>query len=321
MTVSVLGAGAFGTALAIALSSRSDVMLWARNHAQMRDMLQSRENATRLPGITLPDMVHPVSDMAAAASNDIVLVAVPMQELAAFLQTHSAALAGRHLVACCKGIDLKSLEGAVTVIRSTVPDAIPALLTGPGFAAEIAAGLPTAMTLACSDSGAGKRLQQALSTESLRLYRTTDVRGAELGGALKNVMAIACGATIGAGLGSSARAALMTRGYAEMLRMADALGARRETLAGLSGLGDLVLTCSSDLSRNYRLGLSIGRGETFDPSITVEGAATAQAVGRIADAQGIDMPITRAVINLVAGKQTLKQAISNLLARSLKEEG
>ncbi|MBV1896671.1 MAG: glycerol-3-phosphate dehydrogenase, partial [Rhodobacteraceae bacterium] len=170
------------------------------------------------------------------------------------------------------------------------------------------------------DTDLGKTLQQSLTTANLRLYRTTDTVGAELGGALKNVIAVACGAVIGAGLGDSARAALMTRGYAEMQRMALALGARAETLAGLSGFGDLALTCTSDQSRNYRLGLSLGRGESFDSSITVEGAATARAVAANAERMGLDMPITNCVVALLDQKLTLAEAMAQLLARPLKEE-
>jgi glycerol-3-phosphate dehydrogenase (NAD(P)+) len=208
----------------------------------------------------------------------------------------------------------------VTVIEETLPGAQAALLTGPSFAADIAAGLPTALTLACKDTECAAHLQQALTTANLRLYRTTDTVGAELGGALKNVMAIACGAVMGAGLGESARAALMTRGYAEMQRLALGLGARPDTLAGLSGFGDLALTCTSPGSRNYRLGAAIGRGETFDPSVTVEGAATARAVADLARDMSLDMPITQVVTRMVDGDMSVTEAMADLLSRPLKEE-
>ncbi len=231
MSVSVIGAGAFGTALAISLAGRGPVTLWARSQDHADAMRSARENAARLPGHALPAALSVTADMRVAAENQTLLLAVPMQKLRDLLTEHGAALAGKTLVACCKGIELSSGMGPVAVISDCLPDARPALLTGPSFAHDIAAGLPTALTLACADAELGKSLQQALNTANLRLYRSTDTLGAELGGALKNVIAIACGAVIGAGLGESARAALMTRGYAEMQRMALALGAQTETLA------------------------------------------------------------------------------------------
>jgi glycerol-3-phosphate dehydrogenase (NAD(P)+) len=221
------------------------------------------------------------------------------------------------LVACCKGIDLATLQGPAALIAAACSNSPVAILTGPSFAADIARGLPTALTLAAQD---GEGLQHLLSTPSLRLYRSTDVIGAELGGALKNVIAIAAGVVIGAGLGDSARAALMTRGYAEMTRLALALGARAETLAGLSGFGDLVLTCTSAQSRNFRYGQAIGAGQGFDPTVTVEGAATAKAVSNMALRLEIDMPITAMIAALIDQTITLPQAISALLSRPLKQE-
>ena len=223
-------------------------------------------------------------------------------------------------MACCKGIDLAHLTGPATSIRKLVPQACAAILTGPSFAADIARGLPTALTLACADDERGAALQAQISHPRLRLYRTTDVIGAELGGALKNVMAIASGVAIGAGLGESARAALITRGFPEMQRLALSLGGQAETLAGLSGFGDLVLTCTSAQSRNYSYGVALGSGAAFDPAITVEGAATARAVRRLAGERGIDMPITTVVANLTEGKTTVATALDALLSRPLKEE-
>jgi glycerol-3-phosphate dehydrogenase (NAD(P)+) len=219
-------------------------------------------------------------------------------------------------VACCKGVDLTTLIGPASLIRKACPDAQAAILTGPSFAADIARGLPTALTLA----GADQALQRLLSTPNLRLYRSDDVIGAELGGALKNVIAIAAGVVIGAGLGESARAALMTRGFSEMSRLALSLGAHAETLAGLSGLGDLVLTCTSAQSRNFRFGQALGAGQPFDASVTVEGAATARAAARLAAQSGIDMPITAMIAALLAERITLPQAITALLTRPLKQE-
>ncbi|MDE4175744.1 NAD(P)-dependent glycerol-3-phosphate dehydrogenase [Phaeobacter sp. PT47_59] len=320
MSVSVLGAGAFGTALAISLAGNGPVTLWARSTTHADQMAQSGRNDARLPGVDLPEDLRVTSNLIEAATADTILLSVPMQKLRSLLKDNAAVLQGKVLVACCKGIELSTGLGPIAVIRDCLPDARPALLTGPSFAADIARGLPTALTLACEDRDLGASLQAELTTANLRLYRTTDTVGAELGGALKNVIAIACGAVIGAGLGESARAALMTRGYAEMQRMALACGARAETLAGLSGFGDLTLTCSSELSRNYQLGLAIGRGDTFDPSVTVEGAATARATADKAAAMGLDMPITSTVVGLLDGDLTIQDATAQLLSRPLKEE-
>lgn len=320
MTVAVLGAGAFGTALAIALGRADPVTLWARSPAQARDMILKRVNAARLPDAPLPDSLVVTADIAQAAAAEILLLCLPMQKLRGFLETHPAALTGKVLVACCKGMELETGLGPLEVIAQVLPKSRGALLTGPSFAQDIAHGLPTALTLACTDRHLGEALQQRLSNTTLRLYRTTDVVGASLGGALKNVVAIACGAAMGAGLGESARAALITRGNAEMQRLALHKGADPATLSGLSGFGDLVLTCTSPLSRNYRLGLSIGSGSGFDPKITVEGAATARAVSGFAAAQGLDMPISAMVAALVEKRLDVSEAMEVLLSRSLKEE-
>ncbi|WP_171097318.1 NAD(P)H-dependent glycerol-3-phosphate dehydrogenase [Ruegeria sp. HKCCD7255] len=320
MSVSVLGAGAFGTALAISLARNGPVTLWARDPEHALLMQDGRKNAARLPDVTLPDGITVTSDIAFAAESDTLLVSVPMQKLRAALQDHAQVLAEKTLVACCKGIELSTGLGPIAVISDVIPTARPALLTGPSFADDIARGLPTALTLACADNALCTALQSELTTANLRLYRTTDTVGAELGGALKNVMAIGCGACIGDGMGESARAALMTRGFAEMQRFALLRGARAETLMGLSGLGDMVLTCSSELSRNYRFGLALGRGEAFDINTTVEGVATAKAVAEIAKAEGLDMPITTTVAELSSGAYSVAEAIQWLLNRPLKEE-
>lgn len=317
MSICILGAGAFGTSLAIALARESQVTLWARNPA---DMQAARENKSRLPGCTFPDALTVTGDLDAALSASTVLLALPMQKLRGFLNEHASALDGKSLVACCKGIELSTGTGPVQIIIEEVPTAQAAILTGPSFAADIARGLPTALTLAVADDTVARALQRELTTSTLRLYRTTDTVGAELGGALKNVVAIACGTAMGAGMGESARAALMTRGYAEMQRMAAYRGADPDTLAGLSGFGDLTLTCTSEGSRNYRLGLSLGRGELFDTSTTVEGAATAQAVAQVARDAGLDMPITMAVAGLLDKTLDVKTAVHSLLSRPLKEE-
>lgn len=308
--IAILGAGAFGTALAVALSANGPVTLWGRRIGW------SGENPA-LPGVRLPDAVTVTETLPAA---EILLLAVPAQALSGFLTTHAAHLDGRALVSCAKGIDLASGQSPARMMTSACPAAVVAVLTGPSFAADIARGLPTALTLACADPAAGHRLQHALSTAVLRLYRTTDVTGAELGGALKNVIAIAAGVAIGAGLGDSARAAIISRGFAEMTRFAVHRGAEADTLTGLSGLGDLVLTATSEGSRNFRYGLALGRGERFDPAITVEGAATARAVAAIAAAESVEMPISTLIAGLAAGQVDVKKAMRLLLARPLKEE-
>jgi glycerol-3-phosphate dehydrogenase (NAD(P)+) len=278
-----------------------------------------RENARRLPGIALPEAVTVISGAVPEGAGPC-LLALPMQTLGGFLEDHGAALRYRALVACCKGMDLATGLGPTGLIQRGCAEATPAILTGPSFARDIALGLPTALTLACGDAAAGAMLQSVLSTPTLRLYRSDDTIGAELGGALKNVIAIGCGAVMGAGLGESARAALMTRGFAEMNRLAAGLGARSGTLAGLSGFGDLALTCTSAQSRNYRYGESLGRGAAFDPLVTVEGAATARAVMGRARTLGLEMPVTEAVAALVTGVLRVTQAMDMLLARPLKEE-
>ncbi|WP_323767913.1 NAD(P)H-dependent glycerol-3-phosphate dehydrogenase [Antarctobacter sp.] len=316
MSVAVLGAGAFGTALAVALSRKGPVALWARNAGSLMDTRQS----PRLPNVPLPDAVAITDDLDRATACKTLLLSVPMQQLSGLLDRITTPMQGHALVACCKGIDLTEGVGPSALIARHQPDATPAVLTGPSFAADIARGLPTALTLACGDGATGRGLQAQLSTPVLRLYRSDDMIGAELGGALKNVIAIACGACIGAGLGDSARAALMTRGFAEMVRLATALGAQADTLAGLSGLGDLTLTCTSDLSRNFRYGLALGRGEPFDPAVTVEGAATAQAAARLAQDHALPLPVCAAVSDLTQGRLTVRQAMDTLLSRPLKDE-
>ena len=320
MRIGIAGGGAFGTALAVAFAlDGKDVLLWARDSRAVDQMNAARSN-DRLPGVTIPEGVTATTDLSALFACDTILLSIPAQSLPDFLTENVDHLAGKTLVACCKGIDLTRMTGPATTIRDLVPNAIAAILTGPSFAADIARGLPTALTLACGDDATGAILQRALSTATLRLYRTTDTVGAELGGALKNVMAIASGVAIGAKLGESARAALITRGFPEMQRLAIALGGQAETLAGLSGFGDLVLTCTSTQSRNYRFGLALGEGKAFDPTTTVEGVATARAVRKLAQERGIDMPIATVVADLADGRTDVKTALGTLLSRPLKEE-
>ena len=320
MTIGVIGAGAFGSALAITWAQAGHkVVLWGRDPATMADA-QRKRRIPRLPEAILPDRITCTSDLNAALTRDIIALALPAQALRPFLHENAGALGIRTLVACCKGIDLDTMKGPATSIAETVPAATAAMLTGPSFAVDIARGLPTALTLACADVEKGQMLQDQLSTQTLRIYRTTDTKGAELGGALKNVMAIACGIAIGAGLGESARAALMTRGFAEMARLATYLGAERDTLMGLSGFGDLVLTCSSAQSRNFRYGMALGAGNAFDEATTVEGAATARSVRRLARSLELDLPICTVVAHLIDGKTDVTMALEALMARPLKEE-
>lgn len=317
--IAILGAGAFGTALAISLAAAGrSVTLWTRDAAQAEEMRSRRTNARRLPGETLPPAIDATDKLPTDA--DLLLLAIPMQKTADFLSGNRSLFSGRAVVGCAKGIDLGSGLGSTGLIAAACPDAIPAVLTGPSFAADIAKGLPTALTLACADSEAGEAMQTRLATPSLRLYRTVDVAGAELGGALKNVIAIGAGAVIGAGLGDSARAALMTRGYSEMVRLAMRAGARPETLAGLSGFGDLVLTCTSMQSRNFRYGHALGSGAQWDPGTTVEGTATARAVALRAARDGMDMPVVSMIVSLIDGEVTIAEAAERLLNRPLKEE-
>jgi glycerol-3-phosphate dehydrogenase (NAD(P)+) len=310
--IGIIGAGAFGGALAITLGQKEQVILWGRT-------LTGRTIA-RLPDAILPDAVTITDTLADLARTRTILLALPAQAMGQFLAEHGPKLHDRTLVACCKGVDLATGLGPTGVIAAHCPGARPAILTGPSFAADIAKGLPTALTLACTDDALGAALQRQLATDTLRLYRTTDVAGAEMGGALKNVIAIAAGVVIGAGLGESARAALMTRGFVEMQRLALHHGARTETLAGLSGFGDLVLTCTSAQSRNFRFGAALGAGRTLETALTVEGVATAQAVAKLAQTHGVEMPITQMVAALTRNQISLGDAISALMTRPLKQE-
>ena len=318
--IAVMGAGAFGTSLAISLSAVQDVLLVARDGAHADEMRKDGQNARRLPGVSLPHGIT-FGDRLGVDNLTAVLLAVPTQRLRAFCSGLVDPLPSDvPLVACCKGIELGTGKRPSEILEEHFPNATIATLTGPSFAADIARDLPTALTLACADGPLAAALQTQLTTPNLRVYRTTDLIGAELGGALKNVIAIACGAAIGAGLGDSARAALMTRGFAEMVRVAQSLGADPLTLSGLSGFGDLVLTCSSEQSRNYQAGLALGRGVALPENITIEGVATASAMRDLAEAQGLDLPITRAVTALATGELQVSDAMDMLLARPLKEE-
>lgn len=314
--IGVLGAGAFGTALAIALARAGRrVALWGRDGTAMVRMARERVNPARLPGAVFPPGLTATADLEQAAQAPVLLLAVPTQTLRALAAQHAALLAGPVLIVCCKGVERGTGLLPTEVLGTLVPGARTGVLTGPSFAADIAEDKPTALTLALPG---GEAAQALLSTPSLRLYLTDDTVGAQLGGALKNVVAIAAGITIGAGLGESARAALMTRGFAEIVRLAQGRGADPATLWGLSGFGDLVLTCTSEKSRNFRHGLAIGAGQPTDPAQTVEGVMTAHAI-----AEGTDpalIPVTAMVSALLAGKVDAARARELLLARPLRAE-
>lgn len=314
--IAILGAGAFGTALAIAWGRAGrKVALWGRDADAMRGARTERR-LPRLPGAILPGEVVPTDRLADLVPARILIAAVPMQGLGRALDAMPDC-APDAVIAACKGVELSTLRGPTAILADRFAGVPAGILSGPSFAADIARGLPTALSLGLAERG--EEVQEMLSTPRLRLYRTDDVIGVELGGALKNVTAIACGAAIGAGLGESARAALMTRGMAENASLAERLGARRETLMGLSGLGDLALTCASPQSRNFALGHALGAG-TPPPDATTEGVATARAVLDLAGRHDLPMPVARTTAALVAGEISIEDAIEGLLNRELRAE-
>ena len=320
-SVAVIGAGAWGTALAgVAARAGRSVMLYARSAASVARMKATHENL-RLPGIRLEAGIDITADIARASRADIVLVATPAQSL-----RDAAAALAPHLkpampvVATAKGIERGSHKFMTEVIAEAAPDAVPAILSGPSFADDVARGLPTAVTLAAKDEALAAALVRALGSSTFRPYHTTDVRGVEIGGAAKNVLAIAAGIAVGRNLGASAQAALTTRGFSELARLGRACGARAETLTGLSGLGDLILTCSSPQSRNFALGIALGRGEPPPPGKLAEGQFTAPVLVELAASQGVDVPVSNAVAAILAGKITIDAAIEGLLTRPFKSE-
>ena len=320
-SVAVIGAGAWGTALAgVAARAGREVMLYGRNADAAARMTASRENP-RLPGIQLDPRIAVTSDPVEAARADIVLLAVPAQNLreaASALAPHLAA--ATPVVACAKGIERGTHRFMTGVIEEMLPDAAPAILSGPSFAADVARGLPTAVTLAARDEMLASALVQALGSSTFRPYHTTDLRGVEIGGAAKNVLAIAAGIVIGRQLGASALAALSTRGFSELVRLGRACGARGETLSGLSGLGDLILTCSSPQSRNLSLGIALGRGEPPPQGRLAEGEFTAPVLVELAASKDLDMPVSQAVAAILSGAATIDEAIENLLTRPFRAE-
>ncbi len=327
-TCGVLGAGAWGTALAqVCATAGLRTTLWAREADVVAAVSATRENTPFLPGVRLHPAITVTDDMADLATADLVLAVPPAQFARAALTAFAPHIRdGLPVVLCSKGVEQGTLKLMTELLAETLPQARAAVLSGPSFAAEVARGLPTAVSLACADLSCARPIAGAIATPAFRPYVIDDMIGAEAGGAVKNVLAIACGVVEGRGLGRSAHAALITRGFAEMTRLAVALGARAETMAGLCGLGDLVLTCSSPQSRNMSVGLALGRGETLEQALhgklsVAEGVASAPAVQALAARHGVEMPISAAVAALLSGELDVDAAIAGLLNRPLKAEG
>jgi glycerol-3-phosphate dehydrogenase (NAD(P)+) len=320
-SVAVIGAGAWGTALAsVAARAGREVMLFARDASRAAEIASTRINP-KLPGVRLSDGVAVTTDIALAAGADVVVIATPAQHLreaVAALAPHLAR--ATPVIASAKGIERGSHKFMTEVIAESAPQALPAILSGPSFAEDVARGLPTAVTLAAKDEGLASALVQALGSATFRPYHSTDVRGVEIGGAAKNVLAIAAGIAVGRNLGASARAALTTRGFSELARLGRACGARSETIAGLSGLGDLILTCSSPQSRNLALGIALGRGEPRRRDRLAEGEFTAPVLIELAASQDVEVPVSKAVAAILSGAITIDAAIESLLTRPFKAE-
>ena len=327
-TFGVIGGGAWGTAIAQLLTREGQsVLLWAREPEVAEAINTRHENTLFLPGVALNPDLRATSDLGDLAGFDALFCVTPAQHTRATL-TRLEGWFKPHapVVLCSKGIELSTGKFMTEVLAEELPDAVPAVMSGPSFAIDVAKGLPTAVTLAMADAARGAELIQAISTPTFRPYLGTDLLGAEIGGSVKNVLAIACGIALGKGLGRSAHAALIARGYAEMTRLALAMGAEAETLTGLSGLGDLVLTCSSETSRNMSLGLALGRGDALAEILNArnavtEGVATAPVLRDLARQKGIEMPISFAVAAIIAGETSVDEAISGLLLRPVKAEG
>ncbi|MEO8925603.1 MAG: NAD(P)H-dependent glycerol-3-phosphate dehydrogenase [Caulobacteraceae bacterium] len=326
-SVGVIGGGAWGTALAqVCARAGLCVTLWAREADVVAGVNTDHENPLFLPGVALDMAIGATAGLADLAGADLILAVAPAQHLRAALTAFAPhARAGVPVVLCAKGVEAASLKLMSEVLAETLPAAAPAVLSGPSFAAEVARGLPTAVTLAAGDLDLARDIAEAIATPAFRPYVSDDMIGAEAGGAVKNVLAIACGIVEGRELGRSAHAALITRGFAELTRVAVALGGEAETVAGLCGLGDLVLTCSSPQSRNMSVGLALGRGETLEAALAgklsvAEGVASAPAVAALAARLGVETPICEAVRAILAGESAVTPAINALLARPLKAE-
>jgi len=322
--ISVLGGGAWGTALAQTCARAGrDVTLWEYDAANAEHLASKRESRF-LPGVRLEDAIKVTRDLTAAARADAILLVVPAQALRAVVKSLAQTVPDRTpLIACAKGIEHGTHKFMTEIIAECAARATPAILSGPSFAADVARGLPTAVTIAASDAGIAGALAHAINSGTFRPYHSTDVRGVELGGATKNVLAIAAGIVTGRGLGASALAAMTTRGFAELVRFGKACGAKTETMMGLSGLGDLILTCSSPQSRNFSLGVALGKGEPPDSAAhgkLAEGFFTAPVLLEMARAKNVEMPISAAVAAVLAGKLSVDAAIESLLTRPIKSE-
>ncbi len=323
----VIGGGAWGSALAqVCARAGLETTLWAREAEVVTTINRFHENTRFLPEIGLDPTIRATADLADLAGVDLILAVTPAQHLRATLTAFAPhCRAGLPILLCAKGIEQGSLKLMTEVLAETAPGAFPAVLSGPSFASDVARGLPTAVTLACPDEHRARDLAELIATPSFRPYFATDMIGAEAGGAVKNVLAIACGIVEGRGLGRSAQAALITRGFSELTRLAVALGGEAETVAGLCGLGDLVLTCSSPQSRNMSVGLALGLGQTLGEALAdklsvAEGVASAPAVRDLARRLGVDAPICEASAAILAGEIGVDDAIRGLLSRPLREE-
>jgi glycerol-3-phosphate dehydrogenase (NAD(P)+) len=323
--IAVLGGGAWGTALALtcARAGRA-VTLWEHEPGNAEQLATQRESRF-LPGVKLDDGISVIRDLAQAANADAILLVVPAQHLRDVVTSLAPSLRPRTpLIACAKGIEHGTHKFMSEVIAECAATALPAILSGPSFAADVARGLPTAVTIAASEDQIARDLAHAFNTNTFRPYHTTDIRGVEIGGAVKNVLAIAAGIVTGRGLGASAAAALTTRGFAELVRFGRGLGAKTGTMMGLSGLGDLILTCSTPQSRNFSCGVALGKGERPDTAAhgkLAEGVFTAPVLLEMARARHVDMPISEAVAAVLAEKMSVDEAIESLLTRPLKAEG
>jgi glycerol-3-phosphate dehydrogenase (NAD(P)+) len=323
--IAVIGGGAWGSALALtcARAGRA-VTLWEQDAANAEQLATKRESFF-LPGVRIDDSIAVAADLADVARAGAILLVVPAQAVRTVAKALAPLIAARTpVIVCAKGIERGTRKFMSDVIAECAPSAVPAILSGPSFAADVARGMPTAVTLAVSDGKLAGELAQAIGSASFRPYHSTDVRGVEIGGAAKNVLAIAAGVVTGRGLGASAAAALTTRGFAELVRFGTAYGAKPQTMMGLSGLGDLLLTCSSPQSRNFTFGVNLGRGgrpdEIHATTGLAEGAFTASVLVEMARERSVDMPISFAVATLLAGKMSVDEAIESLLARPLKAE-
>jgi glycerol-3-phosphate dehydrogenase (NAD(P)+) len=327
-SVGVIGGGAWGTALAqtLRLAGRP-VRLWARETDVVAEINGRHVNQAFLPGVPLDPALEATTDLAGIAAQDIVLMVAPAQHVRTVSRNLASHLPdGKPLVLCAKGLEQATGKLLGDVLAETIPHATQAVLSGPSFAADVARRLPAALTIATADGRLGESLAAALGSRALRIYWSDDMVGVQLGGAVKNVLAIAAGIVDGRGLGASAHAALVTRGFAELRRFGEALGARADALMGLSGLGDLLLTCGSPQSRNMSLGRALGQGQTLEAVLgsrrsVAEGVYTAAAVAQVAREKGVDMPIAAAVHAIVEGRLTVDDAIGALLSRPQRAEG